>query len=73
MAQFRDFSKRNKGYQGFFVVANSANFSFSRNVFKRLLYQGRLKSGLCGKGLRFKIHFVKTITMENGLSTGREN
>ena len=28
-----------------------SNFSVSHNVFKSLLSQGRLKSGLCGKGL----------------------
>ena len=27
-------------------------FSFSHNVFKKLLFQGRQKSELCGKGLR---------------------
>ena len=27
-------------------------FSFSQNVFKRLLSKGRLKLGLCGKGLK---------------------
>ena len=32
-------------------------FSISHNVFKRLIYQGRLKSGLCGKGLT---HFQTT-------------
>ena len=31
-------------------------FSFSHNVFKRLLSQGRQKAALCGKGLRVKGH-----------------
>ena len=35
-------------------------FSFSYNVFKRLLFQGRYKSGFCCKGLRtFFIFFYK--------------
>ena len=33
-------------------------FSFSHNVFKRLLSQGRLKSGLCGKEL--SKHYCQT-------------
>ena len=27
-------------------------FSYSHNVFKRLLFQGHLKSGLCDRGLK---------------------
>ena len=51
-------------------------FSFSHNVFKRLLLQGREKSGLCGKGLNRKenacqisniklnVHQSMTVSME---------
>ena len=37
-------------------------FSFSHNVFKRFLFKGRRKSGLCGKELMFwgvETHFHK--------------
>ena len=42
---------------GRFIVGKGENagykqFLLSHNVFKRLLFQGHEKSGLCGKGLR---------------------
>ena len=33
-------------------IACTSNFSFSHNVFKRLLSQRRQKASLCGNGLR---------------------
>ena len=37
-------------------VACTSNFSFSHNVFKRLLSQTRQKVSLCGNGLKFPLN-----------------
>ena len=36
-------------------IAGTSNFSFSHNVFKRLLSQTRQKVSLCGNGLKVRI------------------
>ena len=42
-------------------------FSFSLDVFKRLLFQGHEKSELCGKGLK---GFYESNTIENIVGKG---
>ena len=46
-------------------------FSFSYNVFKRLLFQGCKKSGLGGRGLICHLHYALNLDQSKTLSFGK--